>query len=121
MKLHRPHIPLNICHRVALRQLAALLGCGIKDLHLDHDPALGARQRKGEGKKTVYIPDANDPEHLIYRDKHDHHIKTQIKGDGAQYPDRVLIARERKRTTARERKPKIGPREAALREMREKS
>ena len=58
-----------------------MMDCGIKDLHLDHDPALGARKRKGEGKKTVYDPPANSPDHLIYREKHDHHIKTNVRGE----------------------------------------
>jgi hypothetical protein len=66
-------------------------------LHLDHDPPLGARQRRGEGKHTIYTPHANDPEHLIYRGKHAHHIKTNVRGDGAQHPDRVLIKKERHR------------------------
>jgi len=78
-----------------LFKLAEILGCEVKDLCLDHDPALATRRKKGEGRKTVYIPDANDPEFLIYREKHAHHIKTNIKGDGAQYPDRVLIKRAR--------------------------
>jgi hypothetical protein len=35
---------------------------------------------------------------LLYREKHAHHIKTNVHGDGAQHPDRVLIRRERQRT-----------------------
>lgn len=124
-RLYRPHIPLEVRCRVVLRQLgelwindclywhhrnfsglladrlgklATLLGCEVKDLRLDHDPALATRQRKGEGKNTVYSPAANNPEFLIYREKHAHHIKTNVRGDGAQYPDRVLIKRERRRT-----------------------
>jgi hypothetical protein len=87
-----------------LEKLAALLGCTKKELRLDHDPALAARQRWGEGKTTVYLPAANDPEFLIYRTAHGHHLKTNVRGDGAQYPDRVLIKRERKRREAKERK-----------------
>ena len=123
-RLHRPTIPLDVKYRVALRQLgefwpddalkahagglgafldrlleklAELLNCETDDLRLDHDPALATRQRVGDGKKTIYAPDANDPNYLIYREKHAHHIKTNIRGDGAQYPDRVLIKRERRR------------------------
>ena len=85
----------------ALRRLLILLaddlGCASGELHLDHDPPLAARQRRGEGKRTVYSPDANDPAHLVYREKRAHHIKTNVRGDGAQYPDRVLITRERRR------------------------
>lgn len=122
VRLYRPHIPLKVRCLVAMRQLGELwpdaaleankgeLGAfrdrllkklskllGEEKLHLDHDPPLAARERKGEGKKTVYKPDANDPNYLLYRGKHAHHIKTQVKGDGAQYPDRVLIKRERRR------------------------
>ena len=122
-RLYRPTIPIEIKCRVLLRQvgelwideavaahrgalstfltqlrlkLAELLNCEPDDLRLDHDPALATRQRIGDGKKTIYAPDANDPDYLIYREKHAHHIKTNIRGDGAQYPDRVLIKRERR-------------------------
>ena len=122
-RLYRPTIPIEIKCRVLLRQvgelwideavaahrgalstfltqlrlkLAELLNCEPDDLRLDHDPALATRQRVGDGKKTIYAPDANDPDYLIYREKHAHHIKTNIRGDGAQYPDRVLIKRERR-------------------------
>ena len=123
-RLYRPTIPIEIKCRVLLRRvgelwideavaahrgalstfltqlrlkLAELLNCEPDDLRLDHDPALATRQRIGDGKKTIYAPDANDPDYLIYREKHAHHIKTNIRGDGAQYPDRVLIKRERRR------------------------
>jgi hypothetical protein len=129
-RLYRPHIPIEVRCRVILRQigemwpeqviaihkkykgglvhfleeklasLAILLRCEVQDLRLDHDPALATRRRIGEGNHTKYFPDANDPDHLIYREKHAHHIKTNVRGDGAQYPDRVLIKRERKRQRA---------------------
>lgn len=101
-----------------LGSLAELLECEAKDLRLDHDPALenrlkelrlpNGRKSKGvfvpEGAKvTRYYPDANDPEHLIYREKHAHHIKTNVRGDGAQYADNVLAKRERKRQKKAER------------------
>lgn len=82
-----------------LFQLSGLLSCKLEDLHLDHDPALATRERRGEGKQTVYTPDANDPEHLIYRDKHAHHIKTNVRGEHGQHPDRVLIKRHRRATS----------------------
>jgi len=95
------------------RQLAALarkLGCEVKDLRLDHDPPLAARPqfRRGLGKKTYYEPDANDPDHLFYRPHgpefdRSHLIKTNVRGDHGQFPDRVLIKRERRR---RSKKPK---------------
>ena len=133
MRLYRPHIPLEVRCRVILRQLgelwidelidaisgslrslleeklqqlATLLNCGVKDLRLDHDPALATRQLTGEAKATKYFPDANDPKFLIYREKHAHHIKTNVRGDGAQYPDRVLIKRERRRREGKRSKPK---------------
>ena len=131
-RLYRPTIPLDVKCRVALRQLdelwpddalkahagglgvfldrllkklAELLNCETDDLRLDHDPALATRQRVGDGKKTIYAPDANDPDHLIYREQQSHHIKTNVRGDGAQYPDRVLIKRERKRRQREEMHP----------------
>lgn len=129
-RLYRPHIPLDVRCRVAMRQLggfdidrkielehpgaggigytkllamllmelADLFGsCALVDLRLDHNPALGVRQKRRRGKITVYTPDANDPDFLIYRDKHAHHIKTNVRGDGAQYSDTVLMKRERRR------------------------
>lgn len=128
-RLLRPHIPLEVRCRVALRQggemwidnviiewkgvrglglgellkikleqFAILLACEAKDLRLDHNPALGAREKVfRKGVHVGYRPDANDPDYLVYREKHAHHIKTNVRGDGAQHPDRVLIKRERKR------------------------
>ena len=121
-RLYRPTIPLDVKCRVALRQLGELwiddaieahkgaLGAflaqllkklaellGEEKLHLDHDRALAVRKRRGEGKKTIYDPPANDPDHLLYRGEIAHRLKTNRRGDGAQYPDRVLIKRERKR------------------------
>lgn len=87
--------------------LADALGCAAVDLRLDHDPALATREivaGTGSDKATRYKPDANDPEFLIYREKHAHHIKTNVRGEGAQYPDRVLIKRERKRRLAKKLK-----------------
>lgn len=124
-RLLRPHIPISVRVEVATRQLgsatfedrvfredeeslgaflarllAALakkLGCGVEDLRLDHDPALGAREKVfRKGRHVGYVPAANDRDHLIYRGKHAHHIKTNVRGDGAQHPDRVLIKKQRK-------------------------
>jgi hypothetical protein len=86
-----------------LFQIARAIGCDVKELRLDHDPPLGARpkHRRGLGKKTYYIPDANDPEHLFYRPHGPEHagshlIKTNIRGDHGQHPDRVLIKKARR-------------------------
>jgi hypothetical protein len=86
-----------------LLQLAQVLS-GVEEpteaeaLHLDHDPPLGAREKvfNSAGEHVGYEPDANDPEHLIYRTATAHRFKTNVRGDGAQHPDRVLIKRQRK-------------------------
>ncbi len=127
-RLYRPHVPVDVRVLVAVhgcyiaginppcreegeslssllaRQLAALaaqLGCEVSDLRLDHDPPLAARpkHRRGLGKKTYYIPDANDPHHLNYRPHGpqfdgSHLIKTNVRGDHGQHPDRVLIKKQ---------------------------
>lgn len=111
-----------------LPELAEKLGCKIEDLRLDHDPPLAARpkERRGLGKKTYYIPDANDPEHLKYRPhgpEHEgsHLIKTNVRGDHGQHPDRVLIKKNRR--IERGPKPKRGPkmRSAGFRSSTDKS
>lgn len=128
-RLYRPHIPLRIRVQVAERQLkqagiapisteklstflflaldalARHIGCERQELRLDHDPALGARPKTGEGKRTRYTPDANDPDALRYRPhgpefEASHLIKTNIRGDHGQHPDRVLIKKERRRQKA---------------------
>lgn len=135
MRLYRPYIPLDIRCRTILRQLgelwpdevirsaprlakllldkkiefANLIGCKELDLRLDHDPPLAARQRNGEGKDTVYTPDANDPEFLFYRPhgtqfEGSHDVKTRIRGDHGQYSDLVLIKRERRRALKQKRR-----------------
>ncbi len=119
--------------KVLLSYLARSLGCEVSDLRLDHDPALENRPFNARTKK--YMPDANDPEFLIYRTKEDHRIKTLVRGDGAQLSD-AAIARKRKRKERKARRPKtlwasrrfkpkeddvsqkIGPREQQLRDMR---
>jgi hypothetical protein len=84
---------------------AEIIGCEVSELRLDHDPALGARKKTGEGKRTVYDPPANDPDHLFYRPhgaQHEgsHDVKTRIRGDHGQYSDIVLIKRQRRRERA---------------------
>jgi hypothetical protein len=138
-RLYRPSIPLEVKCRVALAQLgemftdevvlvnsrsfarllagklkelAALLGCEVSDLRLDHDPPLALRKRRGEGKATVYTPDANDPEFLRYRPhgaqfKGSHDVKTRIRGDHGQFSDIVLIKREQRRE--KKKRGKLSP------------
>lgn len=86
-------------------QLAFLLGCKVEELRLDHNPALAVREqiKDRDGVVLRYVPDEHDPEYLIYRTAHEHHIKTNVRGDGAQHPDRVLIKRERRRNKPKER------------------
>lgn len=81
------------------KQLSELLVCGPDELQLDHEPALENREKVFDrsGQHVGYRPDANDPNHLIYRTKADHQIKTNVRGDGAQYSDRALAKRERRR------------------------
>lgn len=154
-RLYRPAIPVHVKCRVVLRQLgemfiddtielyrknrnlgwllevslakyAALLKCEVVDLRLDHDPALGLRQRTGEGKRTVYKPDANDPAALAYRPHGaqfagSHDVKTRIRGDHGQYSDIVLMKRERRRekkaaaAKMRNKLPKFKARRKAIR------
>lgn len=127
MRLYRPHVPIAVRCEVAARQLGwkhedfssnttfrdllahrlvmlgCLLHCAAADLHLDHDPPLAARMKRTmPDGRTICSPDANDPAHLIYREKHAHQIKTNVRGEHGQYPDRVLIKRERRR----QRKPR---------------
>lgn len=133
-RLYRPHIPIKVRCRVAMRQLGEMwpdrvleewegpLGAlldmllaklgpllsneEVIDLHLDHDPPLAARglMHKRKTGTVVYVPDANDPEHLVYREKHAHHIKTNVRGEGAQHPDRVLIKKQRRRERGKQRR-----------------
>lgn len=90
-----------------LDRLADLLGCTKKDLRLDHDPALGTRQKVFDkaGNHVDYIPAASDPRHLIYRSHAKHLIKTNVRGEHGQHPDRVLIKKNR-RLEKREAEPK---------------
>ncbi len=124
MRLRRPHIPTDVRLLVIARQLASahkLMDVlwavsvfpkkaarleyliekmfGTTNVHLDHEPPLCLRYFDDATGK--YTPDANDPEHLIYRTEEDHRIKTFVRGDGAQHSDaakrRMAIKAERKR------------------------
>lgn len=75
-------------------------------LHLDHDPALGLRKKLfAWGVHVDYEPRANDPNSLLYRSKDAHHVKTNVRGDGAQRSDTARMTRERKRLR-KKRRPK---------------
>jgi hypothetical protein len=123
-RLPRPHIPLEVRCVVAERQLAeagkerprfaqyhpyglrlrvvleAMFGDAKVELH--HRPALVNRQRKRNGK---YIPDANDPDYLIYLREDDHDIETRVRGLHGQHSD-LALARKRKRKERKAARPK---------------
>ena len=81
---------------------------GDQVVHLDHHPALAAREKVfRNGEHVGYIPAANDPDYLLYREEAEHRLKTNVRGDGAQHPDRVLIKKQRR--LERGPKPKRGP------------
>lgn len=97
-----------------LKRIAAAIGCEVSDLRLDHDPPLGARMKRtvGHPPRQIYSPDANDPDHLFYRPHGAEHagshlIKTNVRGDHGQHPDRVLIKKQRRLENGP--KPKRGP------------
>jgi hypothetical protein len=121
MRLPRPHIPLAVRCFVVERQLirfdqakvvetlrnirpmgmrlkvgieALKLIFGWEAVHLDHQPALALR--KLNRRTGMYTPDANDPDHLLYREADAHRIKTLVRGDGAQFSDRALIKRQKR-------------------------
>lgn len=99
-----PGETLVIYRERILSVLAIHLGVARRDLRLDHDPPLRWRKYNAriKNKAARYTPNANDPSHLIYRTDVEHKLKTNVRGDGAQHPDRVLIKKERRR----ERGPK---------------
>jgi hypothetical protein len=134
MRLPRPHVPLSVQCAVAIQQLhlspveriailrrfernyghlkktllIALAPYIGEDPQLDHDPPLGARQQiRKNGKFVRYVPDANDPNHLVWRAKEAHRVKTLVRGEHGQYSDLALIKRERRRNRPRKKGPKI--------------
>lgn len=129
MRLVRPYVPVAVRCQVAARQLvergtafafaedltnrerlALMLWLLFQDepRHLDHDPPLMLRLFNEE--TGLYTPDANDPDHLVYRTKDDHRVKTFVRGEGAQLSDagkrRKEIGRKRKATRPKWRWPK---------------
>ena len=94
-----------------LRALAIILDCPRSELRLDHDPPLRARAYNPRVKNVAarYTPNANDPAHLLYRPhsaefEGSHHIKTNVRGDHGQFPDRILIKRERRRENPKKKR-----------------
>lgn len=130
-RLDRPYIPLAVRVLVAERQLANKVGlvewerialsvfgppslkARLDDVlkmlfpnqraELHHRPALVNRQRRN-GK---YIPDANDPAHLIYLAEDDHDIETRVRGQNGQFSDLALRRREKRRQRKRVTTKKI--------------
>lgn len=106
MNRPRPYIPLSVRVEVAEEQVwktlriryaiqaftpgtthRAYLGfllrrLGFESAQLDHDPALILR--KFNRRTGKYTPGANDPAHLIYREKADHQQKTTGRKPGAE-------------------------------------
>lgn len=111
--------------KTLLEMLATRFGCPVKDLRLDHDPALANREKRarmptGQTFRVVivpkgatvlrYYPDELDPEHLLYRPhgaEHEgsHDIKTRVRGERGQFSDLALLKRERRREK-KARRPK---------------
>ena len=90
-----------------LVRLADCIGCARSALRLDHDPALENREfNRRTGK---YKPDANDQNHLFYRDAHSHHIKTHVRGEGARRSD--TAERMHWRKVAKNKAKRIGKRQ----------
>ena len=88
----------------SLRELASLLGpIGESiELELHHRPAIVNRHRKPNGR---YVPDANDPEFLVYLPKDEHDIETRVRGLHGQHSD-LGLARKRKRAERKQNQPK---------------
>jgi hypothetical protein len=86
--------------RSAAHKLSLLLRLlfGDDQPHLDHDPPLGARTKIYRRKRGEYdyAPNANNPDYLVYREAGAHRLKTNVKGEHGQHPDRVLIKKARR-------------------------
>lgn len=123
MRAFRPYIPIPTRIAVAERQfglrgvrtyeqlLIALAFVFKGDpYHLDHDPPLASRAKVLDraGEFVDYDPPANSAEHLAYRAFESHRVKTYIRGDRGQLPDRILInrAKRKERESAGRVKPK---------------
>src|ERR1051325_11088169 len=85
--LYRLYWDENWSLQKRLRHLTDKLSEALGDvLQLDHDPALILRQYKVDRRKPEaawLTPNANDPEHLVYRPLGDHGQKTTGRKPGA--------------------------------------
>lgn len=91
----------------ALEQLFGTLA----ETQCDHNPALILRDYNPRIKDVAarYTPHAHDPRYLLHRTVHGHHIKTNVRGDGAQRSDtgeRMHRRRMDENRGLRKRKPK---------------
>ncbi len=89
----------NAATRLRMK-LEEFFGCVPVELH--HRPALVNRRHFGE---TRYVPDANDPDYLVYLPADDHDIETRVRGHHGQHSD-LALARKRKRKERKARRPK---------------
>jgi hypothetical protein len=109
----RSKLGLGVLLETKLCMLAGTLNCGVEELRLDHDPALGNRDKTEQFVKgrliTIYEPDANDHRYLFYRPhgaQHvgSHDIKTRVRGDHGQHSDLALMRIKKKREAPPKRK-----------------
>jgi hypothetical protein len=123
----RPPIPTGVRIKVIDRQLAALgievighwrtraeelrikliVMFGDERSHCDHRPALILRTY--HHASGTYQPFANDPDYLEHVTVHDHHLKTNVRGLGAQRSDtaeRMHRRRMDENRGLRKRRPK---------------
>lgn len=86
----------------------------IAELELHHRPGLLNRRKYKRNGKTVYEPDANDPDHLFYLPRGDHDVETRVRGLHGQHSDlglarklkRIAKNRDPNRRTAKIAQPK---------------
>ncbi len=130
MKLPRPYIPLRVRVQVAERQFYKVFG-RLPDVHgfknygqwlrvllssmfgntpveLHHRPALCNREWLGHLVVPRYVPDANDPDYLVYLPAgpgSEHDIETRVRGQHGQHSD-LGLARKRKRIERKAKRPK---------------
>lgn len=92
-------------------RLKRLLGVlfGELPVELHHRPALVnrvfLRVEKNRGPIIGYMPDANDPDYLVYLPADEHDIETRVRGQHGQHSD-LALARKRKRKERKAKRPK---------------
>jgi hypothetical protein len=104
--------------RRLLELMAEKLECTVAELRLDHNPALILRPYNPRVKAIAarYTPNANDPNAMIYRSAHAHHIKTNVSGDGAQRSDTAERMHQRRMDENRGLRPRKPKKKIARRE-----